>query len=116
MKFNPFPFKSSLNLMNHGFNNNQLIIIDPLNYMNNVSQSTYKYILLETVFASGFVAITQICHCEIEKLHQNMMEMGDKIQKDQEIQLCIEKNSLLEKFFKSDTNKLYQMTKEGFQN
>lgn len=67
----------------------------------------------KTLFASAYTAITQICECDMQKLH-NDMENKDDMEKENEIQLCIQKSSLLEKLFHADSNKLFQMSKNGY--
>ena len=73
----------------------------------------YQMFFNQTLFACSFNAITQICHCEIDKLHKDLEKKDDE-GRDKEIQLCIQKSSLLERMFKSDSNKLFQMSKDSY--
>lgn len=107
----PFPQKKTKNLQmfqKTSMAQNNLIIIDPLNPYNNVASSTYQYILLDTIFTNGYLSITQICHCEIEKLHQNILNNRESF-KNNEVFVSVDNGSILEKFFQSDQNLLLKM-------
>lgn len=64
----------------------------------------------QTLFGAAYNSLTQICQCEFEKLHDAVSDKLDNNPKQRELDLFIENNSLLDKFFASSNNLLYQMT------
>lgn len=62
------------------------------------------------MFGAAYNAVSQICQCEFQKLHKSIKERPDSSWKQKELDLWIEKNSLVDKLFGSSSNLLYQMT------
>lgn len=55
--------------------------------------------LLDTLFASAYTSLTQICGCEISNLHRELQEKELNSDTDFEIEFQVTKESLLKKLF-----------------
>lgn len=64
----------------------------------------------KTLFGAAFNSISQICQCEFQKLHKSIKDKADPSWRHKELDLWIEKNSLIDKMFGASNNLLYQMT------
>lgn len=57
--------------------------------------------------------MSQICQCEFAKLHKSLKERPEAAWRQKELDLWIERNSLVDKLFAASNNLLYQMTAEN---
>ena len=64
--------------MNHP---TQLVIIDPLNHMNNVAERTFCFLNVKLAFRIAFINSNDICECSCHYLigeQQKILELGSE--------------------------------------